>query len=92
MKKISILALTLMMIFSMIGCRRKEETRPTQTTPPATQEVTTPSIMPTIDPTMGTNIPDPTVDSNSNQMDDSTTNTTDSNNSDENSRARFRMR
>lgn len=96
MKRISIFALVLMMTLSLIGCRRKEETKPTQTTPPATQEATTPSIMPSIDPSMDptidTNIPDPTVDSNSNQMDDNTTSATNGDATEENSGARFRIR
>ena len=80
MKQISIFALTLMLSLSLIGCGRKEENKPTETTPVPTQEVTMPQTTPSIDPTIDTNIPDPTVDSNSNQPEDNTVDATNGSN------------
>ena len=72
MKTISLLVLVLVMAFSLIGCRRKDNTPPTETTIPAIQETTTPTTMPQTEATMETNIPDPTVESNSDMSEDNT--------------------
>ena len=90
MKQLSIIALTLMLSISLVGCGRKEETKPTQTTPPATQESTIPQTTPSIDPTIDTNIPDPTVDSNSNQPEDNTIDATTGNNDTATGRSKMR--
>ena len=61
MKKFTILALVLVLTFSLAACGRRDE-MPTETTPSATQIPTEQVTIPTIVPTMGTNIPDPEVD------------------------------
>ena len=79
MKKFGLLILSIILVFSLVACgRRNEAPKPTETTPttiPATQPVTEPSIMPTmpeIDPTLDTNIPDPSVNGNSTDTTDTT--------------------
>ena len=67
MKRIGVFALIFTMLFSLCACRRKEEPKPTETRPVATEPA--PTVMPEMDPTIGTNIPDPTVDSNSTNQD-----------------------
>ena len=67
MKRLGIFTLIVAMLFSLCACRRKEETKPTETKPVATE--TAPTVIPEMDPTIGTNIPDPTVDSNSTNQD-----------------------
>ncbi|MBQ6839457.1 MAG: hypothetical protein IJO45_02055 [Oscillospiraceae bacterium] len=62
MRKFTIFALVLVLAFALTACGRRNDT-PTEAVPPATQAPTQQSTMPTIDPTMGTNIPDPEVDS-----------------------------
>lgn len=61
MKKFTIFALVIVLTFALTACGRRDDT-PTQTTPQATNTPTDQATMPTIDPTMGTNIPDPEVD------------------------------
>ena len=61
MRKFTIFALILILAFSFTACGRRDKT-PTETTPSVTQAPTEQVTMPTIDPTMGTNIPDPEVD------------------------------
>ena len=96
MKKISIIALILVLSLSLVACRRKNETMPTETTPTATQAPTTADTTPQTDPTLDTNIPDPTVDSNSNQPEDNTETTdltgTEENNTLSEDAARMRSR
>jgi len=70
MKKITVFALILALIFSLSACgrrREEKETTPAQTTAPTTAPTTEPITVPTLpDMTMPSeNIPDPTVDSNS---------------------------
>lgn len=73
MKKISIIALMLVLSLSLAACfgRKEPETTPTTTAP--TTNVT---IMPSTDPIIETNIPDPSVDTSmpdmSEMMDDIT--------------------
>ena len=62
MKKFTIFALVMVLIFTFTACGRKNNT-PTETKPVTTQPATEEMTLPTIDPTMGTNIPDPEVDS-----------------------------
>lgn len=84
MKKIGYIAMILALAASMCACRRKEEAKPTQpqpTTPPAT---VAPTTLPEIDPTLGTNIPDPTVNENSQGMDQPEKDTTISNDKENN--------
>ena len=62
MKKISMIAITVVMALSLVACGRnkdKNESKPTDDT-----KITTPTVLdPTIlDPTLDTNIPDPSVD------------------------------
>lgn len=102
MKKCNILILILALALSLCACRIKNDVQPTETQPQATQENTMPDVLPSIDPTMDTNIPDPTVDSNSNTMNDGFAtdntepdtqenhNTVDPSDPSENGRTRFR--
>ena len=79
MKKVCIMTLILVMTMSLSACRRNENTKPTETIPPATEQtvpVTKPTV-PAIDPTLDTNIPDPSVDSNSDMTDNFTDSTQD---------------
>lgn len=74
MKKFGMIAMALILTLSLCACRRRdpsETTTPTTTQPttapttaPATAPTTEPTVMPDL-PDMDTNIPDPTVDSNS---------------------------
>jgi len=67
MKRLGTFALIFALIFLLCACGRKEQPEPTQTRPAATDPA--PSILPEMDPTLDTNIPDPTVDSNSTGQD-----------------------
>jgi PBP1b-binding outer membrane lipoprotein LpoB len=58
MKKISIAVLAAILVFSMAACGRKQDNTPT--TKPTTQP-TEMTILPNIDPTLDTNIPDPNI-------------------------------
>ena len=66
MKKFGVLFLCMILILSLAACGRRDknkETMPTVTTTiPTTMPETVP-IIPETDPTLGTNIPDPNVDS-----------------------------
>lgn len=68
MKKFSLLLVAAMIAVSLCACGKKEQT-PAVTTPAATTPTaaapTEEMTLPTIDPTAGTNIPDPEVDPNS---------------------------
>lgn len=69
MKKIGLIALTILLALSVCACSRKDTTAPT-TPQEATQKPTVaPTTAPATDPTLDTNIPDPTVNSNSQGMD-----------------------
>ena len=58
MKKISIAVLAAILVLSMAACGRKQDNTPT--TMPTTQP-TKMTILPNIDPTLDTNIPDPNI-------------------------------
>lgn len=58
MKKISIAVLAAILVLSMAACGRKQDNTPT--TKPTTQP-TEMTILPNIDPTLDTNIPDPDI-------------------------------
>ena len=58
MKKISIAVLAAILVLSMAACGRKQDNTPT--TMPTTQP-TEMTILPNIDPTLDTNIPDPNI-------------------------------
>ena len=60
MKKFCIATLAIIMVFALTACGRRKPA--TTQTVPATQAPATEPMLPTIDPTMGTNIPDPEVD------------------------------
>lgn len=66
MKKSFALLMAICMVISLCACGRNKpaETMPTTTptTVPATTAPTTHATMPSVDPTMETNIPDPSVD------------------------------
>jgi len=61
MRKFTFFTLILVLAFALTACGRRNETQ-SETAPSATQEETEQVTLPTIDPTMGTNIPDPEVD------------------------------
>ena len=69
MKKISIFALILVLVLALAACGKKNDTGSQNTTVPTTGN----SVLPEMDPTMGTNIPDDNVNGNSTD----TTGTTD---------------
>ena len=79
MKKISIIALMLIVTLSLAACGRRNDK---ETTPTTTAPTTQATIFPSTDPIIETNIPDPSVDTSmpdiSDMMDDtnSTNNTT----------------
>ena len=62
MKRIGIIATILVLAVSLCACRRKENIRPTETMPAITEPPTSPTVLPQMDPTMETNIPDPSVE------------------------------
>ena len=59
MKKISIIALMLVLTMALAACGRTDNK---ETTPATTAPITTTTTIPSMDPTLGTNIPDPSVD------------------------------
>ena len=61
MRKFTTWVLVLVLALSLTACGRRNE-KPTETAPSVTQAPTDEATLPTIDPTMGTNIPDPEVD------------------------------
>lgn len=69
MKKISFIAIAFLLAANLCACSRKTEPAPTQPQNGTQPSTIAPSIMPEIDPTLGTNIPDPTVNENSQGMD-----------------------
>lgn len=71
MKKFSIFALVLVLALAMAACGKKDDTGSQNTTVPTTGN----SILPEMDPTMDTNIPDDNVNGNSTDT-TGTTNTT----------------
>ena len=71
MTKFTVFALVMVLIFTFTACGKKTDT-PKATAPVATQPETEDMTIPTIDPTMGTNIPDPEVDSSMPDMTDPT--------------------
>ena len=92
MKKLSTIAFAFVLIFSLAacGCQAQESTPATTipttsapvTTAPATTATTMPAstaTVPSMDPTIDTNIPDPEVDSNSTEMTEDTTESTGAN-------------
>lgn len=79
MKNFGIILTVIVLTLSLCACGRRDDT-PTETTP-ATAEPTAAATIPTIDPTMGTNIPDPSVDSTMPDMIDPSENTSGNENS-----------
>jgi len=74
MRKYHIMPVLLAVMMLLCACRRKNpmpETAPT-TMPPVTQAPTTATTLPETMPTLETNIPDPTVNSNSTETEDPT--------------------
>ena len=74
MKKFCIFALVLLMAFSLAACGRRNNTTPTTT---ATTPSTDMNILPDMDPTLDTNIPDPNVDTSMPMYTDGTDSTID---------------
>lgn len=72
MKKISIIALALVVVFSLSACGRRNNN---ENTIPATTDNGT--IIPDMDPTFDTNIPDPDVDTSMPMYTEGTDNTLD---------------
>ena len=58
MKKLCIIALALVLTLSFAACGRKDKNEGTNTTVPTTEN----SILPDMDPTTGTNVPDSDVE------------------------------
>ena len=75
MKKIALIAITVLFAFSVCACSRKDTTTPTMPQEVTQAPAVAPTTLPEIDPTLDTNIPDPTVNSNSQGMDSSSDNT-----------------
>ena len=69
MQKISLIAITILLAANLCGCSRKAEPAPTQPQDSTQPSTVAPSTMPEMDPTLDTNIPDPTVNENSLGMD-----------------------
>ena len=69
MKKIGLIAITVLFAFSVCACSRKDTTAPTMPQEVTQAPTVAPTTLPEIDPTLDTNIPDPTVNSNSQGMD-----------------------
>ena len=75
MKKLSIFALIIVLVLALAACGKKNDTGNQNTTIPSTGN----SVLPEMDPTMDTNIPDDNVNGNSTDT-TATTDSTDSNN------------
>ena len=62
MKKITIAIMATLLVFIMVACGRRQDSN-TNTTPSTqtTTQPTTMTILPDIDPTLDTNIPDPNI-------------------------------
>ncbi len=84
MKKLRIFMLIFVLCLSLVACRRGNNNETTGTTTEATNSSTTETtLLPQIDPTLDTNIPDPDVDTSmpdGTDIFDETQNTTDNQN------------
>lgn len=69
MKKIGLILITALLTLSLCACSRKDTTEPTTSTEATQAPTVAPTTIPEMDPTLDTNIPDPTVNSNSQGMD-----------------------
>ena len=87
MKKIGLITIVLLLAANLCACGRKAEPTPTEPQTNTQPAATVPATMPEIDPTLDTNIPDPTVNENSQGMgmDDSSDDSIGSTNGTENS-------
>lgn len=81
MKKNGVIAMIVLLTFSLCACGRKTQPQVTEPMPTVPESTTMPTVIPEIDPTMDTNIPDPTVNGNSTADNNATdeTNESDSN-------------
>ena len=70
MKKFTMLALVLVLTLSMAACRRKDDNNETTTRETSTEATQGTTMMPEIEPTLETNIPDPEVDTSMPDMTD----------------------
>lgn len=71
MKKLTIITLALALALTLAACRRKENgNETTATKEPATETTQETTMLPDIDPTLETNIPDPEVDTSMPDMTD----------------------
>ena len=71
MKRITIFFITALVAISLVACGRNNST-PAESTAPSTDM----NILPDMDPTLDTNIPDPSVDTSMPMYTDGTENTT----------------
>lgn len=76
MKKFAIIALALVMTLCLAACGRRNNN---ETSAPTTTASTTDTIIPNMDPTIATNIPDPSVDTSMPMFTDGTEDTTGTN-------------
>lgn len=65
MKKITLFTVVLVLMSALCACGKREETKPTAPQYDTQPSTVAPSMMPEIDLTPETNIPDPTVNENS---------------------------
>lgn len=65
MKKYSAIVMIAVLAISLCACGRKTQPQVTDPMPTVPESTTIPTVIPEIDPTMETNIPDPTVNGNS---------------------------
>ncbi len=78
MKKFTLFAVAFILMSALCACGRKDEPKPTAPQSNTQPSTVAPSLMPELDPTLETNIPDPTVNENSQGFEDMDDNFTDS--------------
>lgn len=83
MKKFGLIAIAILFAATLCACSNKEEAVPTTPQTNTQPAATVPATIPEMDPTLDTNIPDPTVNENSQGMgtEDNTNGINDSNGS-----------
>ena len=68
MKRLGLIAIVLALLATVSACGKRDEPAPTQPQSNTQPSTVAPSIMPEENPTLDTNIPDPTVNENSQGM------------------------